>query len=175
MFILRVPDPKCNIWKENPHLEIISEFKDFKEKEGVKKSSNILKAIYYIYHPKSKLKDSGFDEDKLMEDVTDFLLGSDFNWDEYNDIRTFFMTHTISEAESLLLKWEKKINELSDLLDGWKLTKNNVKGQTAAMSAYKGLFADYIEVKNKVDTEHAASEYLEGGYELSYIEEFGTG
>src|SRR6188472_3824244 len=127
MPFIRVPTPECNIWEENPALSLISEFKEFKASEGAKKSSAILKAIFYIYDPKSTLKDSGIDGDKLVTDITANVIKiKDFNWHEYQEIIDTYLKFNISKLESMLLSYEKQITDLNKILDKWVANKDDI-------------------------------------------------
>lgn len=168
-----VESPEDNIWKVNPSLELISEFKDFKQQEGEERSSNILKAIYYIWDPKSNLRDSGIKEDQLLRDVTSNILGDDFNWDDYEEIRNAYLNFNITKLESLLLRYEKEIEDLNAMLETWKWDKKDVVQRGKAVAQYKALFDEYISTAEKARMEAEELSDMLGGYQKSMLESFG--
>jgi len=174
MAFIIVETPDDNIWEKNPSLELISVFKDFKDSLGEEKSSNIIKAIYYIWDPKSKVKDSGVSEDTLVEDVTSSIIKDDkFNWDDYEYIKKAYIENNISKMESLLLRYEKEIIDLNTMLEGWKWSKTDIKARSEAVKAYKVLFDEYIEVASKVKAENDEIAEFFGNYQKSMLESFG--
>ncbi len=174
MAFIRIEDPDENIWKTNPSLKLISDFEDFKEKEGEDRSSSILKAIFYIWDPKSELRDSGVSESQLIEDVTKNLINDpDFNWDDYDHIKTLYQETNITKIEGLLLRYEKEIHDLNTILEDWKWNKKEIKDRAAAVSQYKVLFDEYVEVKDKVKMETDELSEMYGGYQKSMLEDFG--
>lgn len=166
-------DPDINIWDEFKFLETISEFKTLKIEEGEERSSNILKAVYFIWDPKSELRDSSFDEKKVINDINSSLLEPDFNWDNYDHIREAWMKFCTSKAETLLLRYEDEINGLNTLLEKWIWSKEDAKAKAELVKTYRTLFDDFIEVKNEFEAEKQELIEFLGGYELSMIEEYG--
>ena len=66
---ISIKKSNINIWDEYPDLDIIEVFRKLRKDEGEEKSNNILKAIYYIYDPKSDKRDSGFTEEELIHHI----------------------------------------------------------------------------------------------------------
>lgn len=173
MPFIAIESPEDNIWEKNPSLELIKEFKELKQVEGEERSSNILKAIYYIWDPKSDIRDSGVSEDKLLEDVTTNMLGPDFNWDDYEEIQEAYLNFNITKLESLLLRYEKEIEDLNKMLEDWKWTKKDVVQKGNAVRQYKMLFDEYIQIKDKARMEAEEMYDMLGGYQKSLIEDYG--
>lgn len=170
-----VNNPSDNIWEVNKELELISEFRNFKKKEGEHRSSQILKAIYYIWDPKSNINDSGFSEDKLMDDVTQSLVDDpDFNWEDYEDIKQLYLDNNLSKNEQLLIKYRKEIQGLSELLDTWGWSKSDAKLKGEVVSQYKRLFEDLKEVESKFLMEKHEMEEMLGNYVKSRFEKYGN-
>lgn len=175
MAFVKVESPDCDFWALNPSLKLIKEFKKLIETEGYERSSNILKSIYYVWDPKSNLKDSGLSQDKLKEDMAENLIGDpNFDWDIYEPVVDLYLKFNTSELESMLIHYEKEINDLNTLLGGWTWSKKDVKDKAYAVSQYKSLFDDYIEIKNRVTNEHENIISLEGGYQKSMLESMGN-
>lgn len=162
-----------NIWEINPFLDLISEFKELKRKEGEETSSNILKAIYLIWDPKSDLRESGLPETKLMNDVTESLLGKSFNWDKYDHIREAYMEYNISELEREFLRCGKELKDFNDFLEKWTWTKEGAKERATVMKQYKELISDYVRAKENFIQERTEIEEMEGGYTKSFLENMG--
>lgn len=174
--MLTVKDPKDNIWEENPHLEIISEFKKFKEDLGSRKSSKILTSIYLIYDPKSELRNSGMTDSEILEEVTNnYLSYKDFSWDDYEEIKNFYLDKCITKTEKLFLRVEQDIEDLGKLMGTYKYNKENALERTKLTKEYKSLLLDYMELKNKVQEEKQNTNQNRGSYEDSLIESLGQG
>lgn len=175
MAFIIVNSPSDNIWEINKELEIITEFRQLKKDEGEFKSSQILKAIYYIWDPKSNINNSGFDEDKLIQDVTETLIGDpDFKWEDYEAIKQVYLENNLSKNEKLLLKYRKEIQGLSDLLDTWAWSKSDAKTKGEVVSQYKRLFEDLKEVETKFLMEKHEMEEMLGNYVKSRFERYGN-
>lgn len=173
MAFIIVDNPDINIWEHNPSLDLISEFREFKEKEGELRSSDILKAIYYIWDPKSDLRDSSIPESKLIADISNNLLGDpDFDWDAYDYIKEAYLEYNITKLESLLLTYEKEIHDLNEVLMNWRWDKNNINDKANAVKQYKVLFNEYIEIKEKAKMEAEEFSEMLGGYQKSMLEEY---
>lgn len=164
-----------NVWKEFPYLNVIKEFKEFREKEGDEKAGNIIKAIFLLWDVKSELRDSGLTEEKLLQDINTNLIGDpDFNWDEYEDIKQFFLQYNMSEEEFFVANYKKELTELKLLLDGWSWTKKDTAAKAKAMGTYKDLFDDWLSMKEKVDSQRSVTEdMMEAGYMPSLFEQHG--
>lgn len=168
-----VESPEDNIWDRNPSLELIGDFKKFKETEGEDRSSDILKAIFYIWDPKSDLRDSGLEHDKLIEDVTSNVINDpDFNWDDYEHIKELYLDNNLTKLEKLLLRYESEIEDLNTMLEEWKWNKKEIKARSEAVRAYKILFDEYIEIRDKARIESDDIADMLGGYQKSMIEDF---
>lgn len=174
MAFIVVEKPDVNIWKENPALELIKEWREFKKKEGVERSSDILKAIYYIWDPKSELRDSGVDESQLIEEVTSSIINDpEFNWDDYDHIKDLYLKHNITKIQKLFLRYEKEIEDLNMILEDWKWERLNIQDKAAAVKQYRELFDQCIEIRDKVYMEIEDIKEMEGGYQKSLLEEYG--
>lgn len=172
--LVYITDVEASVWEQCPGLDLLTEFKKFKEQEGEERSSNIIKSIFYIWDPKSNLRDSGYDEASLIKDMNENVIGdSDFDWEDYEDFKAFYMDHNLSEAENLLKKYRNEIDGLDQLLSTWKWTKEDAAERAKLVSTYKALFDDYLEVKAQVDIEHESLSEMRGGYTKSKFENYG--
>ena len=173
MPFIRVNSPSDDIWEVNPSLELISEFIDFRKKEGKKKSGAILKAIYYVYDPNSDLRDSGMSEEKIKEEVTSSILSSyrTFDWDKYQDIVELYKKYNITKSGKLLIGYQEQIESLNRFLENWHWSKNDAKDKASVMKQYKELFADLAEVEANFKEEQRELELL-AGYTKSRWEEY---
>lgn len=175
MAFIIVDNPEANIWEDNPSLGIISEFKKFRESEGEERSSNILKAIYYIWDPKSDLRDSGISHEKLLEDVTtNIIKDPDFDWDKYDYMRELYMEFNITTTEKFLLRYEKEINDLDVILKDWPWDKKNIRDRADAVRQYKSLLEEYVKFREEALAEAEELNELYGGYTKSMFEDFGN-
>jgi uncharacterized protein YihD (DUF1040 family) len=171
--VIIVDDPKDNIWEKNPHLEIITEFKDFKKQVGFRKSSKVLTALFLIYDPKSPLRNQGWTEEEILEDVNkNYLTYKNFDWDDYEDIKEVYLNKTISKIEKLFIQYEKDLEDLNLVMRSWKYDKNNVKERSALIKEYKTLLADYMELRSKVE-EQKKTIQNRAGYKESLAEKLG--
>lgn len=173
--LLRDITPDSNVWEKNPALTVIRQFRKLKEDEGDDRSNAIIKAIFLIWDTKSPLRDSGVSPEQLVEDVSQHLLGdADFNWDPYEEFRDFFIESNISKTEALMLKYEQEIEGLNKLLSNWKWSQKDADKRARIMKEYKSLFEDLAEVRSIVVEQVEMEEELEGGYNKSFLESFGT-
>ena len=156
--MITLEDPKDDIWEKNPFLELISDFKKFKQDVGARKSSKVLAALFLIYDPKSPFRNQGMSDDEILEDVTlNYLTYKGFDWADYEDIKAVYLSKCISKLEKLLLTYERDLDELAVVMKNWKYTKENAKERAAVTDTYKTLLEDYIELSNKVEEEKKAS------------------
>lgn len=171
-----VEDPKDNIWTENPHLELVTEFKDFKDKEGTRKSSKILTAIYLIWDPKSNLRNAGMSDLEILEDVTNnYLSYKDFNWDDYGYIKDIYFEKCISKTEKLFLRIESDLDDFNNILEKYKFSKDNAADRAKLTKEYKALLLEYMDVKTRVQEEKKNMNQNRDNYTDSLIESFGQG
>lgn len=176
MAFIVVDNPEIDVWVENPSLGMIEEFREFRKVEGDERSSNIIKAIYYIWDPKSDLKDSGVSEEKLIEDVTTSMIKDEsFDWEDYEEIKEAYLKYNISKVESLLLQYEEEIKGLNSLLESWKWNKKDIKEKAFAISQYKVLFESYMELYERAKAEADDAMEMRAGYQKSMLESLGDG
>lgn len=175
MALIQEVNPDVSIWKQNPALGLIKEFKELKLKEGDERSSNIIKAIFYIWDTKSKLRDSGLSEQQLIEDINTSVIGDpDFNWHEYWDFKEFFIAKNVSKLESMLIGYENDIRDLEQMLADWKWGKKDLKQKAEARKQLKILVEEYADLKRKALAEADENVVLEGGYTKSLVEGLGS-
>lgn len=174
MPFLVVNSPEENIWETNPSLDLITEFRSFRKKHGDDHSSDVIKAIFYIWDPKSDLRDSGMTHEEIVDDINTNLLGDkDFDWDAYGDIRDTYMSVNISPLEARLNRYKNEIDGLDRMLQGWSWNKSDVKNRADAVKAYKELMEQYIEIADKVKMEHDDNYEMMAGYQKSMVENVG--
>lgn len=172
MPIIEIRKSNLNLWNEYPDLDIISEFKKLRKKEGDEKSSNILKAIYYIWDPKSDKRDSGFTEQELIAEINENLIGEkEFDWEKYEDIKQAWFKYCLTKTDTLLKKYEEEIEGLQKMLDEWKWDKKTATDKKNAMAALRDLYQDYATVKSLFISERFERLEMEGGYTPSLLEE----
>lgn len=164
-----------DVWQLNPSLELIKEFRELKEKEGYERSSAIIKAIFFIWDMKSDLRDSGMSESKLMKDVSQMLLeDEDFNWQNYEDFKDFFLAANLGKLESLFLEYEKDLEDLNTFISTLKWGKTTIDTKAKANKQRKELFDQLLEIREKLKHDGDVEADMEGGYVKSFIENFGT-
>jgi len=174
MGFIKISSPEANIWEENPALSIITEFKQFRAKEGDEKSSTILKAIYYAYDPKSELRSSGMNDEELEQYIVDNVIrNKKFQWTKYEAIKQIYLEKNISKLESVLMTYEKSVLELKSILDAWKATKEDVDKKAKITNLYKEALHGYLEAKREVEEEWVQEEELWAGYTKSKVESYG--
>jgi hypothetical protein len=175
MSFVLVEDPEINIWEKNPELALIIEFAEFREKEGEIRSSDILKAVYYIHDPKSKLRDTSVSQIDLIHTVnTTVLEDPKFNWDDYDYIVDVYLKYNTSKIESLLLRYEDEIEQLNKILESWKWDKSNIKDRADALKQYQTLLTELSDLRERVLAETNEHMEMHGGYQTSLIEDLGN-
>lgn len=173
MPIIELRKSNINLWEEFPDLDIITEFKKLREKEGDERSNAILKGIYYIWDPKSDKRDSGFTEEELIKDINKNLIGDkNFNWSEYEDVKQAWFKYCFTKTDSLLKSLEDEIEKLNEMIKNWTWTKKDASDKAATMKVYTSLYEDYKEIKMKfINEKHERDEML-GGYQITILEEY---
>lgn len=167
------PDEDEDIWKLNPHLLLISTFKELKKKEGHKKSSNIVKAIYYIWDAKSELRDSAVSENELIKEITESLLSKNFDWSKYDHVKEAYFKYCVTEIEAEHLRRGREVKKFGDFIENWNWTKDDAKDKGIVMKQYKEVFKDWIESDADFKQEKNTLEEFGGGYVMSFLEEQG--
>lgn len=162
-----------SIWELNPHLELISEFKAFKKKEGDEQSSKILTAISYIYDAKSPMRDGMYTEEEVIEQLTETLFdGEVIDWDDYSYVVDLYNEHIQSFERVRLNSWKNELEGLEDLLKTWGWDQNTAKEKITLLASLPKLWAEYSKIKAIVDNED--DEFTSrGNYVKSLVEEFG--
>ena len=77
----------------------------------------------------------------------------------------------MTDTERLLKYYESEIEGLNKMMKDWTWTKKDADDKSAAMRNYKQLYTEYSEVKNLFIQEKLEREEMEGGYQLSMLEE----
>lgn len=162
---------ELNIWEEYPHIGMISKFKTFKRKEGKDKSSRILIAVFLIFDPKSPFRKASMTEDEIMNEVNKSVLKDvKFPWDEYEEIKEYFLEKNGSKLQMMFRDTEAEIINLNTFLKKWKLNKNDVGERAKVMKQYRDLYKDYMELKEKIDMEVEDGANSHGDYDKSMLE-----
>ena len=171
MPIVELRKSDINLWVEYPDLDLIEEFRILREKEGDEKSNNILKAIYYIWDPKSDKRDSGFTEAELIKDINQNLIGiKTFKWEKYEHVKEAWFKYCLTKTDTILKEYEDQLEGLNEMLKNWAWSKDDASDKAAAMKTYKSLFEDYGDIKKQFSAEKAERDEFYGGYELSELE-----
>lgn len=161
-----------SVWVTNPSLHHVKIFRELKTAEGDERSSNIIKAIYNIWSPKSDLKDSGLEEADRISQVSESLLGDpDFDWDQHIELKEYFLLNNISEAERMHRKYGEEIEGLTLMLKKWKWTKAEAKDKTAVMKGYDDLLKNYLIAKALVENEKQGDTLMHSDYTKSLFEQ----
>ena len=172
MPIVELKKPGINLWDEYPGLEFITEFKELKEKEGAEKSNNILKAIYHIWDPKSDTHNSGFKEEELIKEMNKNLIGDkNFKWKEHEKVKEAWFKYCFTKTDTILVKYRRKVEEVCDVYDSIKVTKDNAKEVKDNLKLQKELLIDLSEVEKEFVQEGIARAEMENGYVPSLLEE----
>jgi len=173
MPIVELKKPNINLWEEYPDLDIIEEFKKIRLAEGDEKSNNILKAIYYIWDPKSDKRDSGFTEQELIKDINKNLIGEKaFNWKtkDREALKQAWFKYCMTKTDMLLRDYQEQVEGMNAMHREWPWSPENAKEKAASMSAYKTVFADYKDILKDFNNEKLEREEMEGGYQPSMNE-----
>lgn len=165
-------DIKGDFWEQNPEIELHQPFANFKKN---KRSSDIMKAIYLVYDPKSISKRGNISEEQSKKDIAENLLGDpNFDWEPYVDIIRAYKEKCKTKLQVELEKWLYDIqerlqygNELS-----WSDEAESKRKDDILLSHKKYMDA-YIEVERKVKDE-MASRRMKNGYHKSMLEMMGT-
>lgn len=174
MALIYAVTPEMNIWENYPNLKLIREFKQLKDDLGDEKSSNIIKIIFTVYDPKSQLRDSGIDHEKLLKDSSAELLGdADFNWEPYDEFKDFFLKANLSKLETTLVRYEQDLEDLDKLLESWKWSKKDITPRATAVKQRNMLYDELIKIQVQVKAEVEEAEELFGGYQKSLLENYG--
>lgn len=172
MPIVELKKSGINLWDEYPDLEFITEFKELKEKEGAEKSNNILKAIYYIWDPKSDKHDSGFTEAELIKEMNKNLIGEkNFKWKDYEHVKAAWQKYCLTKTDTIFLKYQTKIEEVCKVIDGVKVTKDTIHEISDYLKIEKALLSDLAEAQKEFRQEAAARAEMMEGYTPSLLEE----
>lgn len=172
MFITQIKTIDANVWDEFPELSLITKFREFREKEGDEKSSNIIKAIFYIWDVKSSFRKSGMTEDEIKKEIHKNLLGNPkFSWKKLQGIKLYFLDKNQTAAQKLFAETEIQIRELNHFLrEEWEWSETNAKDKAAVMKQYKDLYKDYLDYKEAIAEEEIEFESTRGGYNKSFLE-----
>lgn len=153
-------------------MDLIEEFRALREKEGDEHSNNILKAIYYIWDPKSDKHDSGFSEAELIEDINQNLLGvKKFKWEKYENVKQAWFKYCMTKTDKMLKDFEDQIEGLNQMLRDWAWSQDSAKEKADVMGKQTVLFANYEPVRKLFIAEKQERDEFYGGYELSMLEE----
>lgn len=171
MPLIEVKDLRGSIWKENPHLEYVSPFKEFKEELGAKEAGKIIKAAYMVFDPKSSLRDS-LSEDEANEDIVkNYLKNEEWDWEPYMHIVEAILDKNLTDAEKRLRKLKSEMDGLDRLLDSWAWSKDNASKKISIIEKSKTLWEDYFDLESKVQQEKSNT-LSYGNYEKSLIEKY---
>lgn len=175
LFIVENFNPNEDFWEQNPQLQYIPPFSDFKKKRN---SSKIMTAIYMIWDPASKINKSGMAEADVIKDINSTYLGKeDFDWSGYTHVIDAFKDKCISPSQRLLKDWERQLEELDKMLDNWGWDPKTAKDKMTILKEKKTVWDDYLEIKAKVEEERSVAQNyanyqesaLESGELLGYI------
>lgn len=173
MPIVVIRKSNINLWEEFPDLDLIDEFKKLREQEGDEKSNAILKAIYYIWDPKSDKRDSGFTEEELIKDLNKNLIGDKkFDWSKYEDVKKAWFKYCLTKTDVLLKDYQEEIEGLNKMNKEWTWTKKDAEQKAQSMKAYKTLWDDYKEVERAFSNDKHERDEMFGGYQITLIEEY---
>ena len=166
--------PTENIWKTNPALGLITDFKKFKDEVGEELSSSIIKAIYYIWDPKSDLRDSAYTEEEVTRDISLNILGDEnFDWSKYEHIRDLYLEKNITALERKMMDHEREMEKTREFLSKWTLSKDDIRDRITTVASFNKMMDELIEIKEKVDVERKELTDMFGGYQKSLLERAG--
>lgn len=172
MPIVELRKSGINLWEEYPDLDLIEEFRALREKEGDERSNNILKAIYYIWDPKSDKHDSGFTEAELIEDINTNLLGQKkFNWNKYEKVKQAWFKYCMTKTDKILKDLEDQMEGLNQMLKDWAWSQDTAKEKADVMGKQTVLLRDYEPVRRLFSADKMERDEFHGGYGLSGLEE----
>lgn len=164
------PEEGQNFWDANPGLLNLDPYPQFKKKQGTRRSSNLMKAIWQVYDPKAK----GVIADRPVKDLqndiaTNFLNDPKFNWKD-KDIRNVIEAYKqdcMTFMEKELKYWEMELRErrlyMAEL--PWDMEREE---KDKMLSTQPKLWDEYMRYKKEVDKER--QERFHGGGTLSFLE-----
>ncbi len=168
LFIKSLED---DIFEMYPQLMLVSDYADLIEELGREKAGNILKGIYFIYDPKSDLKDSGMSRQELVGDINKNLIGDEeFDWDEYDYLVQTYLKVSLNKVEKVVARYEEELDGFDALLKSWKWTKKDASAKAGLMAKYNTMSEKLIELREKVKVGKEDMSQSYGGYNKSLIE-----
>lgn len=157
------PDDGVNFWDANPELQYLTPYAEFKKKEGKRRSSRIMCAIWLIHDPKAKANQSGSrDLKEIVKDIsTNYLNDKNFPWEDYRKIVEAYRQDCRTKAEKELDYWRtelegRRVYQRSLPWDTERKTKDEM------LSTQKKLFDDFLSVLKEVEKERKESTYHAG-------------
>lgn len=161
-----------NFWEVNPSLLTLTPYAQFYKKLGKRRSSNVMKAVWMIYDPKSKAQLSGERSEKdLQKDIATHLLNEpSFDWKdkELKKVIAAYRLDCRTFVERELMFWENELRERSIYQRElpWD-TERREKDEM--LGTQKKLFEQYLDIKKEVDKERSERSF-HGGTGKSLIE-----
>ncbi|MCO6500239.1 MAG: hypothetical protein J5I47_07675 [Vicingus serpentipes] len=162
------PEDNQNFWDINQELKYLSPYDELLQKEGKRRSSRIMTAIWMIYDPKSRAKQSGRDEEDVRNDIAkNFLNEKNFPWGKYKKIIDAFKEDCRTKLEKEMYYWEMELaaRRVYQRELPWETER---KEKDEMLKTQKILYNDYLEVLSKVEKER--SENLFHGTHKSLLE-----
>lgn len=149
-----LPEEGENFWDINKELIYLEPYLKLIKEEGKNRSSDIMKAIYLCYDPKSPFQNTGGRTlEEIQNDiVNNFLEDPSFDWSQYSQLIEIYKKDSRTKLERELDYWEMQLRERREFIkelpwDDKPELKDNMLNKS------KKLFEDYISVIEKVENE----------------------
>lgn len=169
--ILDTFDPEVNFWEVHPQLKIPKPFADLYKADktkGKSKSSNLMWAIAYVYHPKSKFYNLPLEQKQRIV-AKDFLKDKNFDWSSIDDEIKLFKELCMTPAERSLDNFYRKLLERDQFInthpyDFEMITSSKTRAEVldAMLSKTNSLYQTYSQILDQLYKEDADSK-TEGG------------
>lgn len=165
-----VNDP--DVYNSHPDLLIDTFLREFKDRES--NASTILKAIYFMYDPKSEFRRQGYTTEEREFEVYNYILG-DLDVDlqqNFSDVIEYWMKYNLTSTQRLFVELESEVEGILELNSKWKWGKKDVQEKAKSLEVAKKLLQDYVEIKSLLFEEEEEAESY-GNYQKSGLENIG--
>ncbi len=145
-------DHTKNFWSEYPHVKSFPEFHNLWKKDRDRhktKSSTLMWAFAFIYYPINNPYYNVPDKKNVI--AINILKDHKFDWSMYSKEMRLFEQSCTTEAERSLVKWEEKMSDRSDFMDGKKYEESSYKMLDDMMSKTPKMYEDLANIKKRIE------------------------
>lgn len=174
--ILETFDPDTNFWAVHPQLKVPKEFKNLYKADKSKdktRSSNVMWAIAYVYHPKSKFYNLPIEQKKKLV-AKDFLEDENFDWSSIEDEVNLFKELCLTQAERSLDNFYNKLKQRDEFINSYPYefkrvhegsSKTIAEALDSMLGKTKALYDTYYNILEELTKEDSGSKTEGGGVE----------